>query len=535
MIPGIGYDMGMYHLNFDYVPTPGPEDGQASLRLTIGESLVWISADNPVEGIVRCWSDFLISLSSNWKYLLMEEAYPTKEQPQRLTELRKLLRQELSSASAEAQKYLLKTVYEFEERHDLSRYVATDARLRPFSLVREGELIVADWVENFAYLNFSDCVTTLTSLGDSIFNHLKTIDDQRCALACVEWSTRESISPILALSILTKCDLDRSAELIRLASNTEFNTVSKAAYSRDELVVLTRMVGTLAEPNVISNILTQIRRVQYRDTEALDRLSQEARAVIDANAGHPPYVQGQRLAQWFRKLPTVVDGHGVTVDLPVLRNWGVFYKRVAFQTNAIDAVAFWGPRHGPGVLLNTAGRHCSSSGGRRATIAHEICHLLVDRDRSLPVIEALGGRIPKAVEQRARAFAGELLLPQEIAVAEFRRNSNLDEALNFLTRKYFVSTALAAFQLLHADGTTLSNLEKSDLEALIQPDEYAAALPFELGESHTASIQDFNSEEFTQNLGRLFEIAVRESVAEHQRAGRSVFVQRSNTIVENSP
>jgi Zn-dependent peptidase ImmA (M78 family) len=56
-----------------------------------------------------------------------------------------------------------------------------------------------------------------------------------------------------------------------------------------------------------------------------------------------------------------------------------------WTSDRIDAVACWGPRHGPAVLLNREGRHAHTERGARATLAHEICHLLIDRQGSLPL------------------------------------------------------------------------------------------------------------------------------------------------------
>ena len=61
------------------------------------------------------------------------------------------------------------------------------------------------------------------------------------------------------------------------------------------------------------------------------------------------------------------------------------------------------------MLLNLDARYASSSGRRRATLAHEICHLLVDRGSALPLVEVLGGRTAEHVERRASGLvdAGE--------------------------------------------------------------------------------------------------------------------------------
>jgi len=49
--------------------------------------------------------------------------------------------------------------------------------------------------------------------------------------------------------------------------------------------------------------------------------------------------------------------------------------------------------------------------GRRFTMAHELCHLLHDRDRTQRVAHSSTQWAPLAVEQRANAFAAMLLMP----------------------------------------------------------------------------------------------------------------------------
>jgi hypothetical protein len=59
--------------SFSYEPdVDSTLPGGASLRLRIGDALLWASPDGS-EGVVRCWADFLIGLAENWKYLLLEE------------------------------------------------------------------------------------------------------------------------------------------------------------------------------------------------------------------------------------------------------------------------------------------------------------------------------------------------------------------------------------------------------------------------------------------------------------------------------
>ena len=56
--------------------------------------------------------------------------------------------------------------------------------------------------------------------------------------------------------------------------------------------------------------------------------------------------------------------------------------------------------------------------GIHLTLAHELCHLLVDRDAGAE-LPPYPGRAPKSIEQRANAFAAALLMPDAMIIAEY--------------------------------------------------------------------------------------------------------------------
>lgn len=129
----------------------------------------------------------------------------------------------------------------------------------------------------------------------------------------------------------------------------------------------------------------------------------------------------------------------------------------------LDAIAIWGSRHGPGVLVNRSSRRLALSrredvagqGAARVTVAHELCHLLVDREHALGAVDILNGRMPLVVEQRARAFAAAFMLPSEAAAHTWREmspeltNEGVSAVLRRLTRRFGVTTSIAAWQLEH--------------------------------------------------------------------------------------
>ena len=77
----------------------------------------------------------------------------------------------------------------------------------------------------------------------------------------------------------------------------------------------------------------------------------------------------------------------------------------------LRAVSLFGQTQRPLILLNSNTRWSQSSGARRFTLAHELCHLILDREHGDELAVASGPWAPAAIEQRANAFAAAFLMP----------------------------------------------------------------------------------------------------------------------------
>jgi hypothetical protein len=137
----------------------------------------------------------------------------------------------------------------------------------------------------------------------------------------------------------------------------------------------------------------------------------------------------------------------------------------------LDGLAVWGKRHGPGVFLNEASARIlkepgdvAKSAGARVTLAHELCHLLLDGRHALTAIEVLKARMPPGVEQRAKSFAGELLLPRSVAAQHWldagrpRDRDGLRVLIKELTEDFEVTWSVAAWKLDHAARSSGADL-----------------------------------------------------------------------------
>lgn len=255
--------------------------------------------------------------------------------------------------------------------------------------------------------------------------------------------------------------------------------IAQAFHHTSPVLAVARMRPAYVGPDDLRLLFSEIRRTEPRETPALDRLAERAILEVCNRPSFdrvPLHQQGRRVALWLRSILGVADDAMVD-PLRFLRDHDVSVTEVTLSADAIDAIAFWGGGHGPGVVTNTRGRHAGSIKGRRTTLAHEICHCLIDRGSRLPLVDVVGGRVPEGIEKRARAFAAELLLPQQRAYEAFVAagelacgHEDLTDIVVDLMATYNASQFVAAHQLHNAikDTSTASRETLTPILSYIQ-------------------------------------------------------------------
>lgn len=104
----------------------------------------------------------------------------------------------------------------------------------------------------------------------------------------------------------------------------------------------------------------------------------------------------------------------------LLGRWQVDVRDEALDQIGPLGVALAGPALIPTIVINRDQVVNQHAFGRRFTIAHELCHLLFDRDRARQIAHSSGQWAPPSVEQRANAFAAMLLMPPGAVRSAFR-------------------------------------------------------------------------------------------------------------------
>lgn len=430
------------------VATNAAEATWGRLALAIGGQSIWGSARGGVEWT---WIELLEWLADAWPWLIHEESGPGSlpfawdaARPQLAMSTFERSLEELPSARRGK---VHEEVLGFIERHDLAR--ALHGAIVPSVLVlREGRGI---WVAG-RYLELDATLDALAGAAEAILARLDGIDDERAAAARQAWAAREQVSTetlILAKTGMTFQELERATAVERRPLLRQ----ECSAPLESEFLAAARLANTPAIPaKVLDELLELIAGLDKRPTEALDGLSAAATAELSRlPASSTAFEEGHAVAAWLRDRLGIDRESRVEPEV-LLRSWDVKVVNVSLSSPEIDAIAVWGPRRGPCILVNDDGAHNQSAGGRNATLAHEIEHLLLDRHGGLPLAEVVGGHAPVRLEQRARAFAAELLVPRQVAGEWFADTNRRPHAvLQALVDRFGASQEVVAWQARNSD------------------------------------------------------------------------------------
>jgi Zn-dependent peptidase ImmA (M78 family) len=128
-----------------------------------------------------------------------------------------------------------------------------------------------------------------------------------------------------------------------------------------------------------------------------------------------PWTQGYELAEDVLDELSLPGSADESVNVRAIYDrLGVSIDNLALKDRGIRAVSIAGPEHRPTTLLNPTSVFSSAEVGRRFTLAHELCHILFDRDHGARLAIASGPWAPSDLEARANAFAAMLLMPTEL-------------------------------------------------------------------------------------------------------------------------
>ena len=139
------------------------------------------------------------------------------------------------------------------------------------------------------------------------------------------------------------------------------------------------------------------------------------RSAAIEETGSPSWSQGYELADELHEHFCMQFAQGESVDIEgLIEALGVTVMELKLSDKNIRGVSAAGPQHRPGIVVNTCHDANAHAWGRRFTLAHELCHLLFDREVGRRLAIASGPWAPRDIERRANAFAAMLLMPTSV-------------------------------------------------------------------------------------------------------------------------
>lgn len=444
-----------------------PSDDKTE-RLTTAEFAVFVDGEavwpTHGEGDVRLEiqaDDLLAHITEFWKPLMLRQTYPISVVPERPSMLRAEAEKRWATEPTPVIEREDERITAFEDAHDLSRCFAGLFGLLPLWLFRASEYMILETATFFCRLPFETTRDALAELGNEIADRLEGSRDERWQDLVNTWRSRDTGTPAVLLAWSTSLDRDVAQAFVDQGTLTAPANVTEAANDNDELRVAARMASALPQEQ-IRQVIELVRKFPKRKAPSLDDLSECVQAYIDSSfSNHRPHEQGEAAANFVREQLGIASVQFIDV-FTLAENLGVALYARGVQPSTLDALAVWGQRHGPAILLNKDSKRVSGRHGdlrrtwaARVTLAHELCHLLLDGGHALSAVEVLNGRMPLEVERRAKAFAGEFLLPSRVAADTWMRansprsHDGLRECLRQLSQRYGVTQSVAAWKLEH--------------------------------------------------------------------------------------
>lgn len=465
-------------------------DGWGSGILYVQGTPYWYSnSDVEPQPVEWTWIDLLEHVASNWWALVYEQSYPylwlnEAAHPGDIWSVAERRWAKLGEDVAEAEEAAL---LGYERKHNLAS-AWKGLSLPSLTFVRNGGVC---WIcaESQAPIraSFEECRTALLSICDALAQSFESSDNPRVINAVNRWRNRGtgSIDGFFRLitgmpqEMLTAIQGDADPfKFWDLAAN---DSLADGVIEEGPLLAAARMTAGILDSTRIRRVLDAIRAVPKGTTDALNRITAAIRQPRRAPATQFAFAGGYAAAEIVRK--TLQSDRAVQFDLDaVFRHLGISVHKLHLDTEKIDAVAVWGKR-GPCVILNEDRQHRSPE-RTRMTLAHELGHLVLDREGGLPFCEVLGGAVDVFVEQRANAFAAELLLPR--GIVEQRRvtwKGSIGDFVSSLKQDFSVSKSVVCAQIFNSRVfASLNHQEQIFIETRLR-------LEDEIGSRHATRVQ----------------------------------------------
>lgn len=428
-----------------------------NLQLWVADTLVWGSTGFPEKpvGITWSWIELFEFLANAWPYLENEEQHPINslDDTNYLSELWERAQSRWESVPDDVADKEDELLRDFLAVHDLAEALQ-GAQPPQLLLLRQGERMIVSTFQKQWELPYKTVMSVLTEVCDFIADRISDLSDVRSTRVLKRWNQRNSLPYIKRLQIATGIS---EGELHRIWPTNINQTASND--ERYELRAAARMLDRRVPESKIKEVLKLIYDLPKGRPLSLRPLQEMAENAIVKCGSTDPITQGYALAEMLREHLSQKEKQ-VNPE-SILNNWKIKIHQIHDDELTLDAIAVWADDRHPTILLNTKGPRARHRSGIRSTLAHEICHVLLDVNGALPAVEVLGGVIPRIIEQRANAFAAEFLLPRKIAAKKIKKELEfiyqerekeraVDSAMVFLSNEFSASHETIAWQIINS-------------------------------------------------------------------------------------
>lgn len=416
--------------------------GHGRIAIYLNGNPVWLTqSESGTHGIEWTLNDLLSFLTSNWSWLLNEQDLPLslKYSPEVLAGTAADIWEELAQKNhIEFSHEEKRTLRAFCQRHDLAEATSGIA-LPSLFMLRMAHQFLFSSRENQVLVSIEEGMKLLSQLGDTISNWMKPYADASTQPLLDAWATRnERVRHTIDSRkyLLARMSKDSFEQLSDDVDNRWGNTWTGPIMFEGAMFAAARMTAGFVPIAQQLDILQILRSAPATPMQKIDRLSGCLRdSKVSLNQFDRPntaFVQGYALAERLRECLSR-EAYEPLDPAELLNELGVAIHNREWADSPLDALSCWSDEHGPLIILNVADeKRCTHEYGRRFTLAHELCHLLVDRGQALGLVDVFGGRIPSFIERRANAFAAEMLFPRELAAHEYEHTD--EPAWDFILR-----------------------------------------------------------------------------------------------------
>src|SRR6266702_2845227 len=363
-------------------------DSQEKRTLAWGEGLVrvfdedyWVMQEGgDVSAFISwTWVDLLEFLGQAWTYLLLEETYPVDVNPLHPGRLRQALSARWENLWEDATNEEDELIYKFESRHAMARGMK-GIHLPSILFLRQGKEMWLCTENNGKLLPLEDIVIILEEVGEYISESVRLSDNNRARRTYDNWNNRKEKQKHNFFQVRSGIPIETLIQLQGDQTSESYWEIGYAdQYEDSEMLAAARMSANVIGVEEQRTILAKIKELPKFSTEILDELTEQSKSAVHTDEQRP-YEAGYALARWLRH-ELHIDPTITVNPKEILKKWKVNIETIKLDQCRIDAIACWGKYHGPSILLNKGkGGRPIHTHGERTTLAHEICHLLIDRD-----------------------------------------------------------------------------------------------------------------------------------------------------------